>query len=125
MTGALDVKLFLFGAGVSAIPFAVGVVLFPLKENWSALFDSLVSLALCGSAVLMGVRYARNEPDFSTSDGFKIGSIWFGICLAIDLPLFLVGFGMSLEANLGDIAISYLTIPIVVTGLGMVSWQRE
>jgi len=73
--------------------------------------------------VLLGVRYAKNEPVFSARD-FRVGSLWFGICLAIDLPLFLFGFGMSLEAYLSDIAISYLMVPIVVTGIGAVSAQR-
>lgn len=83
-----------------------------------------MSVALCSSAVHFGVRYAKSESGFSAASGLKVGAIWFGICLAIDLPLFLFGFGMSLSAYSSDIAISYLMVPVVVGGLGAISTQR-
>ena len=117
-------KLLLFGVGVWATPFAAGVMLFPLKDGLPGLFDSLVSVALCAGAVLLGVRYASGQSDFSTGAGLKVGAIWCGVCLAIDLPMFLFGFGMSIEAYFTDIAFAYLMVPVVVAGLGKAAPRR-
>lgn len=50
-------KLFLCGIGVWAVPFIVSITTFPIKDSLPELFDSIMSITVCLSAVGFGVFY--------------------------------------------------------------------
>ncbi|NKB90561.1 MAG: hypothetical protein GKS06_20335 [Acidobacteria bacterium] len=119
------IKLVLFGVGVWLAPFVVGMLSWPLQESVPALFETVVSVAMSGAAVVFGLLYLRLNPNVSLRDTAAVGTLWMAICLLIDAPLFLVGLGWSPFEYATDIGLAYLMVPIVVMGLGAASRAKE
>ena len=76
-----------------------------------------VTLAVC--VVFLGVSYFKKvESDF-LSESIKLGIIWFGISVAIDLFMFMWGpMKMSFYNYMIDIGLTYLIFPITTVGFG-------
>ena len=54
-----------------------------------------------------------------------LGLLWFAICVLIDAPLMLLGgpMQMSFGAYMADIGVTYISIPVVTSGLAAArSW---
>jgi hypothetical protein len=110
-----------FGALVWLIPFAVAFLVFALRDSERALFESIMAVTVTASAVILGLAYMRRVRDMPVREGLLLGILWFVICVLIDAPLMLFGgpMHMTLPAYMGDIGLTYLIIPIVTIGLGM------
>lgn len=93
------------------------MLVFPLQESAPALFDTLMSIVVCGASVLLGGRYLRKQKKLSMSGAAGLGFAWMFICLLIDVPLFIVGFHMGPGPYFADIGLTYLIVPICVTGM--------
>ncbi len=67
-----------------------------------------------------GLAYLRRAPGARAREGLAVGMVWFAMCVLIDAPLMLFGgpMRMSIGAYLGDIGLTYVTIPLVTSGLG-------
>jgi hypothetical protein len=102
------------------IPFVVAFCLFALRESARAVFESVMAVTVAGTAVGLGLCYLRPVPRVSAREGLALGVLWLVICLLIDAPLMLLGgpMQMSLGAYLGDIGLTYVSIPLVTWGLG-------
>lgn len=105
------------GLGIWAFPFLVGMGLFPLQAGQPALFDTLMSLALVVGVLFFATRCLRRGGGASTGAMVRIGLGWAGLCLAIDLPLFLLAFDWTLADYVADVGLGYLLIPLVSGGL--------
>ena len=119
------VKIVLFGIGVWLVPFALGVLIFPLKESSAALFDSIMAVAVSVAAVIFGLLYLRRINSDLKTAAIRAGLTWLLICLIIDIPLFTLGFGMSLWEYTVDIGVTYLIIPVTLYGLGAIGTSKE
>ncbi len=104
------------GFSVWLIPFCVAFVLFPLKET--ALFDSLLAVALAFSACLATLAYFRRVERAAPRHAAAVGAMWMLLCIVIDVPMFVALFGWTLEAYIADVGVTYLMIPVVTTALG-------
>ena len=116
------VRFILFGVGVWLIPFVIGMLVFPVVDPASALFDTLMSVAMSASAGGLSYLYLRGLARPGPQDGLIAGLIWAGIAVALDAPLFLFGpFLMPAAHYVADIGLSYLMIPVIAgfVGLGM------
>jgi hypothetical protein len=113
-------RLALYGVGVWALPFSIGMLVFPLQESTPALFDTLMSIAVCGASVLFGGLYFRKRNAVSMSGAVRLGIAWIIICLLIDVPLFVVGFEMGVGSYFADIGLTYVIVPIIVVGMAYV-----
>jgi hypothetical protein len=113
-------KALLFGLGIWAIPFVVAFLIFPLRESWRALFESIMPVVVTLATVSFGVVYFKKVESGFLKEGVVVGALWLLISVVIDLPLMLSGpINMSLVDYMADIGLTYLIIPAIMIGLGM------
>ena len=101
------------------IPFIAAVGIFPLREAQRPLFESIMPVVLTVSVVLFSYRYFRNISTRFLNESIKLGVLWFGISLGLDLLMFMWGpMKMTFVDYMKDIGITYLIYPAVVIGFG-------
>jgi len=109
------------GLGLLAwlIPFVVAFLAFPLRESARPVFESVMAVTVAGTAAGLGLGYLRRVPRVRAREGLAVGIVWLAICMLIDAPLMLFGgpMHMSIGAYLGDIGLTYASIPLVTWGL--------
>lgn len=108
-----------FGLGFLSwlIPFAVSVVLFPIKRSNAPLFDALMAVVLVISAAWLGKHYFADLRRRSLREAVWIGCLWAAINLALDFPMFSYGpMRMSAIEYLSDIGVTYLVYPAYLVG---------
>lgn len=116
------IKAFLYGLAVWAIPFVAAMMIFPLREAERPLFESIMPVTVALSVVIFSVLYIKNLDMRFISEGFWIGILWFFICIAIDLLLFSWGpMKMNFGDYMKDIGITYIMIPVITTGMGLLA----
>ena len=111
-------RAILYGVLVWLLAFLAGFLLFPLRESWRALFESIMPVVVTMATSFFGVLYFRCvEKDF-LSEGAKLGGLWFAMNVLIDLPLMLSPpIDMGVTEYLADVAVTYLIIPAVTIGI--------
>lgn len=115
------VRIVLLGIAVWALPFLLGMAIFPVVPPETALFDTLMSVAMAFSATLFGYIHLSRCAAPTLDEGLFAGSIWMAMSLALDLPFFVFGpeqMRMAPAEYLADIGITYAMIPIIAGGLG-------
>jgi hypothetical protein len=102
------------------IPFIVAFLVYPLHDSARPLFESVMAVAVTGTAVALGARYVGRGA--GRGEGLALGLGWLVLCVLIDAPLMLLGgpMQMTLGQYLADIGLTYVTIPIVTSGLATV-----
>lgn len=114
-------RVLLFGIAVWAVPFAIGFALFPVVDPSTALFDTLMSVAMAFSATLFAYLQLRRSNSPNLDRGLFVGTIWMVMAIALDLPFFVLGpeeMRMPIADYLGDIGFTYAMIPIIAAGIG-------
>ncbi len=112
-------RLLLFAFAVWLIPFVVSIVIFPLRESGSPLFETVmpVTLALVGLAFAL-LHFNRLRTNF-LRQGIMLGVLFFAVSVLIDLPLMLPPpIQMSFGQYVADVGLTYLIYPIITIGLG-------
>ncbi len=122
-------KALLYGLLAWVIPFAVSFLVFPLRESWRALFESIMPVAVAMTVAALSVSYFRGVRAKGVREGVLLGLIWLGISLAIDLLMFSGGpMKMGLGEYMADIGLTYVMIPAITIAIGA-AWalngQRE
>ena len=107
----------LFGVGVWAVPFLVGMLLFPIQEPSPTLFETIVSIALVCGSTLFSALHIKKAGGVTTRSAVTTGVVWACICVLIDYPILVRGFGMDAMAYVGDIGLTYLMIPVILSGI--------
>jgi hypothetical protein len=108
------------GLLVWLLPFVVAFLVFPFRESWRALFESVMAVSVTVTAVWFGLVYLRRLPVVAVQDGVLVGVLWWLMCVAIDLPLFSAGpMTMTLGDYMADIGLTYVSIPAVTIGLAV------
>jgi hypothetical protein len=120
-------KALLYGVLIWLIAFAVAVVIFPIREANRPLFESIMPVALAGAVVAFGVRYFRTVTAAFVPESLRLGFLWLLISVAIDAPLMLVGgpMKMTVRQYLADIGLTYVLMPVITLGLGLVLAERR
>ena len=109
-----------WGLLVWLLPFVISFFVFPFRESWRSLFESVMAVAVCLAAALFGLLYIRQRPDLHPAEGLLVGVAWWLICVAVDLPLVSAGpMKMTLTEYFADIGLTYLAIPIVTTAMAL------
>jgi hypothetical protein len=110
---------FFYGFLVWLIPFLIGFLLFPIREADRGLFETVMALAIVGSASYLATRYFALVNTDWLSAGVKLGLLWFAISVIIDLPMFLNGpMKMTPYQYFSDIGLTYLVIPCITIAIG-------
>ena len=108
------------------LPLVFAVCIFPLKASHTPLFDTLMSVALTASTVLLGCLYFRRVGDRYLAQGVRIGVQWVFANLLLDSLMFSGGpMKMSLDAYAMDIGLAYLAVPAVTIGLGYAAAEAK
>jgi len=109
-----------FGVLAWLIPFAVAFLAFPLRESARPVFESVMAVTVTATAAILGLVHLRRVANARAREGLLVGIVWLLICIVIDAPLMLVGgpMKMSIGAYLGDIGLTYVSIPVVTWAIG-------
>jgi hypothetical protein len=108
------------GLLVWLVPFVVAFVAFPLKESWRSLFESIMAVTVALTVVPCALLYLRPVRAGLVREGLLLGLLWFGISVAIDLPLMLnPPINYTLLEYVADIGLTYLMMPVLTVGLAM------
>jgi hypothetical protein len=117
-------KAVLFGFLIWLIAFVVAVAIFPIRESWRALFESIMPVVVAVATVTFAVRYVRNVRAAFLRECALLGALWFAINVLIDLPLMLTGpMKMTLVDYAADVGLTYLIIPVITIGIGLTRAQ--
>ncbi len=111
------------GLVIWLVPFALSMVVFPLRLGQRALFESLMAVALAAGVVGAALWYFRGQAPTARA-GLWLGLIALAVNLAVDVPLFLTVFAMPLGEYAVDIGLTYLLIPVVTYGMGRLAEGR-
>ena len=110
-----------FGFLIWIIVFVVAIAIFPLRESNRPLFESIMPVALAACVTLLSVVYFRKVTSEPAREGIILGLTWFILNLALDRLMFSWGpMKMSIVEYLSDIGVTYLMIPIIPLGMGVV-----
>lgn len=115
------VRIFLLGLAVWMVPFALGMAIFQAVDVYSALFDSIMSVALAFAATAFGYLHLTRCAAPTLDEGLLAGTIWMMMSIALDVPVFFLGIEemrMDPIDYMDDIALGYLMIPIIAAGIG-------
>jgi hypothetical protein len=118
-------KALLFGLFIWVTAFAVAFAIFPLREAARPLFESIMPVVLAALTVFFAHRYFGHVQGGFVREGALLGVVWMAVNVGIDLPLMLSPspMQMTLPEYVGDIGLTYLMIPIITTGIGLVRAQ--
>jgi hypothetical protein len=113
-------KVLIFGVLLWVIPFAVSILIFPIRNSDRPLFESIMPVVVVLCTVIFSNLYLGNVSSHFLKEGILTGTIWLVFSLAIDLVLFMTDspMHMSFLDYIKDIGLVYLTIPLVTVGFG-------
>ena len=120
-------KVVLYGFLVWLLPLVVSLFIYPLKVAGSPLFESIMPLVISLTVVVLAFFYLKNLDGDYVKEGVIMGVFWFTISIIIDLVLFLSpsALQMSFTDYLMDIGITYLMIPFITIGMGLVAAETK
>jgi len=109
------------------IPFAVAVLVSPLRQSMRPLFESIMAVTVTATPLILGLAYLSRLECMTAREAVGVGLVWFGICVFIDAPLILFGgpMKMSFVEYMADIGLTYVSIPVVTLGLGLASRKKS
>lgn len=118
-------KALIFGVLIWVTAFAVAFAIFPVRESSRPLFESIMPVVLAATTVFFAYRYFKGVQSGFAREGLLLGLVWFATNVLIDLPLMLAPspMQMTLGDYVGDIGLTYVLIPIITTGIGLVRAQ--
>jgi hypothetical protein len=110
-----------YGVLIWLVPFTVAFLIFPIHASARPLFESIMAVAVCATAVIFGIIYLKHVTINIVKEGILLGILWFLIPVLIDAPLMLLGgpMKMTIAAYLADIGVTYLCIPVITYGLSV------
>jgi hypothetical protein len=101
------------------IPFIVAMLIFPLREAQSPFFETIMPLTLTICTVVFSILYFKGVEHGYLAESVKLGILWFGISLVIDLFMFMWGpMKMPFMDYMMDIGFTYLMFPMITIGFG-------
>jgi len=118
-------KIGLFGFLLWLIPFAVSVLIFPLRTSQRPLFESILPVVIALWTVFFSILYLSGKKSDLLKEGILIGIAWLLISIVLDLMIFIEGsIKMPLWDYVADIAVTYLMIPTITSGFGYLMEHR-
>ncbi|MFZ2470518.1 MAG: hypothetical protein WAW52_01120 [Methanothrix sp.] len=118
-------KTGLFGFMIWLIPFAVSVLIFPLRVSQRQLFESIMPVIIAIWTVFFSIFYLYRIKSNFLKEGIFIGTAWLLMSIVLDLMIFIVGpLKMPIWDYATDIAVTYIMIPVITSGFGYLMEQR-
>ena len=118
-------RVLVYGFFIWLIPFIVAIVIFPIHETERPLFESIMPVTVTLCVVIFSILYLKRVATGFPKEGILLGIIWFVMSIAIDLMMFSSGpMKMGIAEYFKDIGLTYLIIPSVTTGFGLLVHNR-
>jgi hypothetical protein len=117
------IRIILLGLLIWAVPFGLGMVIFPVVPPVSALFDTIMVVTLAGTTAIASVIHVSRLREASLDDGLRAGSIWMLMSLLCDVPFFILGPEMTRMDPvdyMADVGLSYIMIPLIAGAVAAV-----
>ena len=117
------IRIILLGLLIWAVPFGLGMVIFPVVLPVSALFDTIMVVTLAGTTAIASVIHVSRLKEASLDDGLRAGSIWMLMSLLCDVPFFILGPEMTRMDPvdyMADVGLSYIMIPLIAGAVAAV-----
>ena len=111
-------KAVLFGFSLWVIPFAVSVLILPLRITQRPLFESIMPVVIAVWTVFFSMLYLTRIDENFLREGIFIGILWLLFSIVLDLMVFQGPLKMPLQDYVSDIAVTYLIIPTIAIGFG-------
>jgi len=119
-------KTGLFGFLLWLIPFAVSVLIFPLRMSQRPLFESIMPVVIAIWTVFFSILYLSKKKSDLLKESIFIGIAWLLISIVLDLMIFIEGpLKMPIWDYVTDIAVTYLMIPVITSGFGYLMEHRS
>jgi hypothetical protein len=119
-------KTGLFGFLLWLIPFAVSVLIFPLRMSQRPLFESIMPVVIAIWTVFFSILYLSKKKSDLLKESIFIGNAWLLISIVLDLMIFIEGpLKMPIWDYVTDIAVTYLMIPVITSGFGYLMEHRS
>lgn len=118
---------FAIGLGILiwAVTFVVSIIIFPLRDNDRALFESIMPAVLTIITLIGSYLFYKRVSSRFIFQGWCLGLIWLSINLLLDLLMFVRGpIQMTLNEYIKDIGITYLIILAIPVGIGYILARR-
>lgn len=113
-------KALLYGFLVWLFVFGVAFVIFPVREMWRSLFESVMPVTIVLATTAFAHLYLKRVNENVIKEAVIVGFLWFAISIFVDLPLMLTGpMQMPLMEYMADIGVTYLMIPPIVISMGI------
>ena len=113
-------KAMLYGFLIWLFVFGVAFVIFPLREMWRSLFESIMPVAIVLATTAFAHLYLKEIQDRVIREAVIVGFVWFLISLIVDIPLMMTGpMQMPLVEYMADIGVTYLMIPPIVISMAI------
>lgn len=113
-------KAMLYGFLIWLFVFGVAFVIFPLREMWRPLFESIMPVAIVLATTAFAHLYLKEIQDRVIREAVIVGCVWFLISLIVDIPLMMTGpMQMPLVEYMADIGVTYLMIPPIVISMAI------
>jgi len=104
-----------YGFLLWAILIVVSLILRPIEEGNSPLFESLKAVVLAGSVVLLSALYLKQAKTITPWQAVIVGISWVAVVILLDIVLYALGlFNLSLGEYFNDVATSYLVVPVIM-----------
>lgn len=118
-----------FGVLIWLVVFAIAFVIYPLKTNpeFNSLFETIMPVAISLCTMVFLAIYFRKVRKGYLFEGIMLGIIWFVINVAIDAVMFWFGGPMKMPVleYFMDISLTYIMIPAMTIGVGIVLAMRK
>ena len=119
-------KIGLFGFLLWLIPFAISVLIFPLRMSQRPLFESIMPVVIAIWTVFFSILYLSKKKSDLLKESIFIGNAWLLISIVLDLMIFIEGpLKMPIWDYVTDIAVTYLMIPVITSGFGYLMEHRS
>lgn len=121
------IKIGFFGFLVWLIPFLVSFLIFGFHEEYRPLFESIIAVTVTLVVVIFSLLYFKTVNKDYIKEGVIIGIIWIILCLIIDLIIMVLlesPMQISMGGYMMDIGLTYLIIPIITIGFGLILEKR-
>ena len=121
------VSFFIFGFLIWLIPFIMSFFIFGLHEDYRPLFESIMAVTVTLSVVIFSILYFKTVDKDYIKGGVIIGMIWLIINLILDLIIMVLlesPMQMSIGDYMMDIGLTYVIIPVITIGFGMIFEKR-
>lgn len=122
-----NIKIIGFGLLIWLIPFLVSFLIFPLRDDNRALFESIMPVILTIVVLIFSILYFIKIGKNFINVGILIGIAWIIISIIIDLIMFLPEseWQMSFSDYMMDIGLTYLIIILIPIGFGYLLEKRK